>query len=449
MDQWAGVVLAAGDGKRMRSRLTKVLHRVCGKELVRYPVDLMGRLGIGRVVVVVSPANAEAVRGVLGESVEYVTQPAVKGTGDALSRTKDILRGLAENVMVLTADAPLVRSESVKPLMAAHADAAQDMTFLTCKTGSAQDFGRVVRDARGEVVKIVEAADDKITGNEFAEVNGSVYCFRDGWLWDRVESIEVASNGERYITSLVQIGSSGDSTVQAISTDDPDELMGVNDRLQLSQVEAVLRQRIREQWMLSGVTMPDPSTVYIDAYATIGQDTVILPNTSIIGYSDIGEDCEIGPNSVIRDSKLGRGCRATASALEESTMEDGANIGPFCHLRPGAYLESGVHLGNFVEVKESRFAAGAVMGHFGYVGDASIGAEANLGAGMVTCNYDGKDKHRTNIGERAFIGCDTMLVAPVTVGADAVTGAGSVVTKDVPAGRLAVGVPAKIRDTES
>jgi len=338
-----------------------------------------------------------------------------------------------------------VRPESVKPLMAAHVDSSRNMTFLTCISGSAKDFGWVVRDENGQVVEIVEAADNTVTDNEIAEVNGSVYCFRDRWLWDSVESIGAAPNGEKYITSLVRIGSSESSTVQAISTKDPDELMGVNDRLQLSHVEAVLRQRIREQWMLAGVTIPDPSTVYIDAEATIGQDTVILPNTSIIGRSVIGEDCEIGPNSVIRDSKLGHGCRATASVLEESTMEDGANIGPFSHLRPGAYLESGVHLGNFVEVKESRFAAGAIMGHFGYVGDASIGAGTNLGAGMVTCNYDGKDKHRTDIGENAFIGCDTMLVAPVTVGAGAITGAGAVVTKDVPAGRLAVGVPAKIR----
>ena len=429
----------------MRSRLAKVLHRVCGKELIRYPVDLMNQLGIGKVVVVVSPGNGEAVRGLLGDSVEYVIQPAVKGTGDALGRAEDLLKGQADNVMVLTADAPLVRPESVKPLMAAHVDSSRNMTFLTCRTGFAQDFGRVVRDENGQVVEIVEAADNTDTDNEIAEVNGSVYCFRDRWLWDSVESVGAAPSGEKYITSLVRIGSSGNSTVQAITTEDPDELMGVNDRLQLSHVEAVLRQRIRDRWMLSGVTMPDPSTVYIDAEATIGQDTVILPNTSIIGRSVIGEDCEIGPNSVIRDSKLGRGCRATASVLEESTMEDGANIGPFSHLRPGAYLESGVHLGNFVEVKESRFAAGAVMGHFGYVGDASIGAGTNLGAGMVTCNYDGKDKHRTDIGENAFIGCDTMLVAPVTVGAGAITGAGAVVTKDVPAGRLAVGVPAKIR----
>ena len=447
MDQWAGVVLAAGDGVRMRSRLTKVLHRVCGKELVRYPVDLMNQLGMSRVVVVVSPANHEAVEDLLGDQVEYVTQPAVTGTGDALGRTKELLMGRAEHVLVLTADAPLVRWESVKPLMAAHVDSSRDMTFLTCESGSAQDFGRVVRDEKGQVVKIVEAADETSTNNELAEVNGSVYCFRDGWLWQSVERIGAAPNGEKYITSLVQIGSSGGSTVQAIPTKDPAELMGVNDRLQLSQVEAVLRQRIREQWMLSGVTMLDPASVYIDAEVKIGQDTVILPNTSIVGRSVIGEECEIGPNSVIRDSELGRGCRATASVLEESTMEDGANIGPFSHLRPGAYLETGVHIGNFVEVKESRFAAGAVMGHFGYVGDASIGAGANLGAGMVTCNYDGKDKHRTDIGEGAFIGCDTMLVAPVTVGAGAATGAGAVVTKDVPAGRLVVGVPAKIRDS--
>ena len=445
MDQWAGVVLAAGHGNRMKSRLTKVLHRVCGKELVRYPVDLMKESGVTRVVVVVSPGNRQAVQELLGNQVEYVTQTELKGTGDALSKARVLLQGQAENVLVLTGDAPLVRLESVKPLMAAHADSSRDMTFLTCRTASAKDFGRVARNEKGQVVKIVEAADQTGFTDEITEVNGSVYCFRDGWLWENLDDIPTAANGEKYITSLVEIGSSRDGAVEANLTEDPAELMGVNDRLQLSQVEEILRQRIREQWMLSGVTMPHPASVYIDAGASIGQDTVILPNTSIVGSSVIGEDCEIGPNSVIRDSTIGRGCRATASVLEEATMEDGANIGPFSHLRPGAYLESGVHLGNFVEVKESRFASGAVMGHFGYVGDASIGAGTNLGAGMVTCNYDGKDKHRTDIGENVFIGCDTMLVAPVTVGSGAITGAGAVVTKDVPAGRLAVGVPAKIR----
>ena len=235
-----------------------------------------------------------------------------------------------------------------------------------------------------------------------------------------------------------------DSKVIGIAADDPTELQGVNNRLQLAQVEEVLRQRIRQQWMLAGVTMVDPSSVYIDADVYIGQDTLILPNTMLLGRTKIGEECQVGPGSVIRDSTVGSRCRVTSSMLEEATMEEGADIGPFSHLRPGAYLESGVHIGNFAEVKESRLGSGVLMGHFGYVGDASIGANANLGAGMVTCNFDGKYKHRTVIEEGAFVGCDTMLVAPVKIGAAATTGAGAVVTNDVPSGRLAVGVPAKI-----
>ena len=446
MDQWAGVVLAAGDGVRMKSRLSKVLHLVCGKEMVRYPVDLMGQLGIKRVVVVVSPSNGPAVREALGDELDYVTQPEVKGTADALSRSGQLLKGQAEHLLVLTADAPLVRADSARSLIASHFDSAGDMTLLTCKVKSGQDFGRVLRDDTGRVAEIVEAADWTGGGDEPAEVNGSVYCFRNDWLWNNIDRVGTAPKGERYITSLAGIAASQGAGLLGIDTADPSELMGVNNRLQLSQVEAVLRQRICEEWMLGGVTIADPASVYIDADVTIGRDTVILPNTMITGHSVIGEQCEIGPGSVIRDSRLGDRCRATYSVLEESTMEDEVDIGPFSHLRPGAYLESGVHLGNFVEVKESRFAAGAVMGHFGYVGDAFIGARVNVGAGMVTCNYDGKNKHRTNIEEGAFIGCDTMLVAPVTVGAEAVTGAGAVVIEDVPAGRLAVGIPAKIKE---
>lgn len=444
-DQWAGVVLAAGDGVRMKSRLSKVLHPVCGKELVRYPVDLMGQLGINRVVVVVSPSNRAAVREVLGDELEYITQPLVTGTADALSLTGELLKGRADHLLVLAADAPLVRADSARRLMASHLDSAGDMTLLTCKVESARDFGRVLRDENGRVAEIVEAAEWTGPVDEPADVNGSVYCFRNEWLWTNLDSVGATPQKERYLTALAGIGVSQGAAILGIDTADPSELMGVNNRLQLSQVEAVLRQRIREEWMLAGVTITDPPSVYIDAGVTIGQDTVILPNTMITGHSVIGEQCEIGPGSVIRDSRLGDRCRATHSVLEQSTMEDEVDIGPFSHLRPGAYLESGVHLGNFVEVKESRFAAGAVMGHFGYVGDASIGARVNVGAGMVTCNYDGKDKHRTTIEEGAFIGCDTMLVAPVTVGAEAVTGAGAVVIEDVPAGRLAVGIPAKIK----
>ena len=237
-----------------------------------------------------------------------------------------------------------------------------------------------------------------------------------------------------------------EATVAALPSNDPDEVLGINNRVELAHLEDIQRRRIREQWMLAGVTITDPSSVMIDGGVTIGQDTVILPNTMLLGKTSIGSNCEVGPGSVVKDSQVGDDCRVTSSTLEEAVMEAGADVGPFSHLRTGAHLETGVHIGNYVEVKESRFEVGSVMGHFGYVGDASIGTNVNVGAGTVTCNFDGKDKHRTVVEKDAFIGCDTMLVAPVTVGAGAVTGAGSVVTKDVPPARLAVGVPAKIVD---
>ena len=446
MDQWAGVVLAAGHGERMNSRRPKVLHQVCGKEMLRYPVELLRQLGIDRILVVVSPGNSKAVRDLLGDQLDYVIQPQAMGTADALARAAPTLLGQSEQLLVQGADSPLVRPDTVRRLMERHTSDSGDMTVLSAQSATGGDLGRVLRDAGGRVTDIVEAADGDYHPDSGAEVNAGVYCFGASWLWENLERVEPSTSGERYITSLASIGAALGAKVQAVASTDANEVLGVNNRLQLSQVEAIQRQRIREEWMLKGVTIQDPASVFIDAGVTIGQDTVILPNTMLLGRSRIGEECEIGPGSVIRDSTIGHRCRATASFLEEATMEEGVDIGPFSHLRPGAYLESGVHIGNFVEVKESRFAAGAVMGHFGYVGDATIGAEVNLGAGMVTCNYDGVNKHRTVIERGAFIGCDTMLVAPVTVGAEAVTGAGAVVTKDVPAGRLAVGVPARIGD---
>ena len=446
MDQWAGVVLAAGHGERMKSRRPKVLHQVCGKELLRYPVDLLRMLGIDRILVVVSPGNNKAVRDLLGSDLDYVIQPQALGTADALSTAAPVLLGQSEQLLVTGADSPLVRLDTVRRMMERHTSDSGDMTVLAAQSEAGGDLGRVLRDERGRVIGIVEAADGDHHPDSKTEVNAGIYGFGASWLWDNLDRVEPSARGEKYITSLASIGAVLGAKIQAVVSSDANEVLGVNNRLQLAQVEAVQRQRIREEWMLKGVTIQDPASVFIDAGVTIGQDTLILPNTMLLGASRIGDECEIGPSSIIRDSTIGHRCRATASVLEEATMEEGVDIGPFSHLRPGAYLESGVHIGNFVEVKESRFASGAVMGHFGYVGDATIGADVNLGAGMVTCNYDGVDKHRTVIERGAFIGCDTMLVAPVAVGADAVTGAGSVVTKDVPAGRLAVGVPARIID---
>ena len=441
----AGVVMAAGEGRRMRSRIPKPLHRVCGKEMVRYPVELLKAAGAERVVVVVSPQNLKDIRAALGDSVEYAVQPQRDGTAGALASCAELLRGKIERVLVMGSDSPLVTGESVQRLMDDHVARGASMTLLSAPSEGKTDLGRVIIQD-GRVRRIVEAAEAAGTHHEAATaLNAGVYCFEAKWLWEALECVRPSASGERYLTALAALGTDGGVGVLAVEAAHGVEALGVNDRVQLAAVEEAMRERIRESRMLEGVTMTDPGSVYIDADVTIGMDTVILPNTMLLGRTCIGENCEIGPNSVIRDTTIGNSCRVTSSALEEATMEDHTDIGPFSHLRPGAYLESGVHIGNYVEVKESRFRAGAVMGHFGYAGDATIGARVNVGAGMITCNYDGKDKHRTVVEDDAFIGCDTMLVAPVTVGQGSITGAGAVVTKDIPPARLAVGVPATIR----
>ena len=449
MVQWAGVILAAGAGARMKSRLPKALHPVCGKEMIRYPVELLRQLGIERTVVVVSPDNSRDVRTLLGDTVEYAVQSEPLGTGDALLQARDSLAGKADNLLVLYGDTPLVTRGAVEQLTAAHLESGVVMSILVGNVPAVNDLGRIVRDQSGRITAIVEAADGSHQPDSPGEINGGVYCFSASWLWENLERVAAGRTGERYITSLVAAGAAAGQGINGVESQDPDELQGVNNRVQLAQVEGVMRRRIRREWMLAGVTMVDPDSVFIDAGTLIGQDTVLLPNTMLLGKTVIGTGCEVGPASVIQDSIIGDDCRVTASMLEEATLEDGVQAGPFSHLRPGSYLEAGVHVGNFAEIKESRLGPGVMMGHFGYVGDALIGANANLGAGMVTCNYDGRDKHRTVIEPNAFVGCDTMLVAPVKVGAGASTGAGAVVTGDVPPGRLAVGVPARIRKIET
>ena len=446
MENWAGVIMAAGEGRRMVSKTPKPLHRVCGKEMIRYPVELLQALGVRPILVVVSPTTAAPLRETLGEDVHYVMQPEPNGTGDAAARAVEALPEEISNLVLLGSDSPLIRPESVSRLVETHRADDNVMTVLTAPDMLAPDLGRVLRDESGQVSGLVESAEWKGDPYEPAEVNAGVYCFDRNWLQETLETVRASPSGEKYLTSLVSLGAQLGVKIGALASDFPEEIFGVNDRTQLAQVEVVMRWQIIERLMGQGVTIQDPGNTYIDAEVTIGVDTVIRPNTSLRGQTVIGEDCEIGPNSVIQDSRIGDGCRVTASMLEGATLEPGVDVGPFSHLRPGAYLETGVHIGNYVEVKESRLGRGALAGHFSYLGDASIGAGTNIGAGTVTCNFDGKDKHATTIGANAFIGCDTMLVAPVTVGEGAATGAGSVVTKDVPGHLLAVGVPARIRD---
>jgi bifunctional UDP-N-acetylglucosamine pyrophosphorylase/glucosamine-1-phosphate N-acetyltransferase len=272
-----------------------------------------------------------------------------------------------------------------------------------------------------------------------------VLCFRDEWLWPNLARIERRPKGEYYLTDLAAIAREQGEPVAALSVAESLEVIGLDHRLKLAQAEAEMRRRINERWMLAGVTLVHPEATYIEAGVEIGADTVIWPNTLLQGQTRIGHGCTLGPGSVIRDSRIGDGCRVEMSMVEQAVMEEGSDVGPFGHLRKGAHLGPGAHVGNFGELKNSYLGPGAKMGHFSYLGDATVGAEANIGAGTITCNYDGQRKHRTVVGEGAFIGSDTMLVAPVEIGAGAKTGAGSVVTRDVPPGRVAYGVPARIK----
>ena len=443
MSEWVGVVLAAGEGRRMNSRIPKVLHQVCGKPMISHVVEGLKRAGVERVLVVVSRANGGGIRQALGDSVGYVVQPQLLGTGHAVLQCADILRNHDENVLVTNGDTPLVRSQTFTELMARHSESNAALTLLTARDSKQRDLGRVRRDDDGRVCAVVEAAD--AGGVDLGdEVNAGVYCFNGSWLWDNVSRIPPSTNGEYYLTRLVEAAASQGEVVDALTLPDGEEAMGVNDRLGLAAAEVAMRRRIVERWMRAGVTVIDPPSTFIDADAEIGRDSVIHPNSHLQGNTVIGEACVIGPGAMIRDSRIGEGCRVLLSVVEESLLEKGVDVGPYSHLRPGCHVEADVHIGNFVEVKESRLGRGVKFGHFGYVGDADVGANANLGAGLVTCNFDGTRKHQTKIGEGAFIGSDTMLVAPVSVGKGAATGAGAVVNKNVPPYRLAVGVPARI-----
>ena len=445
MKDWVGVVLVAGEGQRMRSQIPKVLHPVCGKPMVLYSVEALRKAGIEDIVLVVSPHRAKGVRQLFGDSVRYVEQDRPLGTGHALLQCKEALENDAPNLVVMGGDSPLIESSTIKALTVSHLNKRCKITLLTSTTFKQEDLGRLHRDDAGRIVEIVEATEDKET-DSINEVNAGVYCLDSAWLWSELEALSTSPGGEYYLTSLVAVAASKGQKIYAADLANPDEAIGINDRMQLAVAEALLRQRIREHWMREGVTIMDPSSTFIDAEVALSQDTIIYPNTCILGPTKIGPNCQVGPNTTIISSLIAERCSIIHSVIEESVLEQEVDAGPFSHIRRGTYLESNVHIGNFVEVKASRLGTGVKMGHFGYVGDAQIGPNTNLGAGLVTCNFDGVSKHHTEIGEGAFIGSDTMLVAPVKVGDGASTGAGAVITKDVPPYRLAVGVPARIRE---
>jgi bifunctional UDP-N-acetylglucosamine pyrophosphorylase/glucosamine-1-phosphate N-acetyltransferase len=339
---------------------------------------------------------------------------------------------------------PLLTGETLGRLVEVAQVHDDPISMLTVTTEETRGFGRILRNRAGQVSGIVEEAQATTEQLSIHELNPGVYCFRSAWLWQALKRIMLSPKGEYYLTDLVGMAVADGDVVQTIDVENPDEVIGINTRLHLAQAEALLRQRINNRWMLAGVTMIDPASTYIEPEVTLGQDTILWPGTYVHGKSQIGTGCVIGPNTIIKDTIVGDNCTLLASVLECALLEDHVEMGPYCHLRKGAHLYTGVHMGNFGEVKNSTLGPGAKMGHFSYLGDATVGTEANIGAGTITCNFDGMHKYQTEIGEGAFIGSDTMLVAPVKVGAGAKTGAGAVVTKDIPPNSLAVGVPARV-----
>ncbi|MBI4300750.1 MAG: bifunctional UDP-N-acetylglucosamine diphosphorylase/glucosamine-1-phosphate N-acetyltransferase GlmU [Chloroflexi bacterium] len=441
---WVAVILAGGKGVRMRSRLPKVLHPVAGQPMVAHVVNALEGLELSRRLVVLGP-QTQAVREQLGDGLSYALQPEPLGTGHALLCARDALDGKVDSLLVLAGDVPLLRAETIRALVERHVSSRAIITMLTARTQQTDGLGRVVRDGAGRVTAIVEEREATPAQRQIDEINSGIYCFQASWLWPNLAKLSKSPSGEFYLTDLVQMAVESGQGVESVEASSFQEVMGVNNRIQLAQAEAAMRQRVRERLMLSGVTIIDPLSTFIDASVEIGEDTVIYPNTTIQGRTVIGEGCRIGPGSIIIDSQIGDDCRILASVVEGSVLEEHVEMGPFCHIRPESHLGKRVHLGNFGEVKKSRLGPGVQMGHFSYIGDAQIGANVNIGAGTITCNYDGVRKNPTFIGDDAFIGSDSMLVAPLRIGARAITGAGSVVNKDVPDDMLAVGVPARLR----
>jgi bifunctional UDP-N-acetylglucosamine pyrophosphorylase/glucosamine-1-phosphate N-acetyltransferase len=433
------LIMAAGQGTRMKSSLPKVLHPVCGRPMLLWPVIAARAAGISRVAVIVSPGSDFG--DTLPDGVETVVQQQSDGTGGAVRAALEVVEE-SEQVLVLSGDVPLVSTEVISSLLEDHHGTGAAATVMTAILDDPGSYGRVVRDGDGEIEKIVEvkaagdATDEEL---EIREINSGIYCFRGLDLAEALGEIRNENaQGEYYLPDVLPVLRSRGLSVGAHIADDPAVNLGVNNRADLATVEAEARLRILRGHMLNGVTIVDPGSTWIDADVTIGADTRIEPGTSLRGATEVGSGALIGPHSTITDCGIGDRSQVVHSMLTLCEVLEDCLVGPFSYLRPGAKLEDGAKAGTFVEVKNSTLGPGAKVPHLSYVGDAEIGEGANLGAGTITANYDGTRKHRTVVGPGARIGVDTMLVAPVNVGEGAFTGAGAVIREDVPARALAV-----------
>jgi bifunctional UDP-N-acetylglucosamine pyrophosphorylase/glucosamine-1-phosphate N-acetyltransferase len=438
----AAVVLAAGQGTRMRSRLPKVLHPLAGRTLIDHVLAALAAVDATPVVVVIGH-GAEEVGAALAGRALIVRQEPQLGTGDAVRVALPALPETITQLLVTMADVPLLPAELLAGLANEQRDAGAAIVLLSARLPDPAGYGRIVRGPDGSCRAIVEDADADPATRALDEINAGTYCFDATWLRANLGRVPLSPSGEHYLTDLVALAVDDGRDVRVVESPEPELALGINDRVQLAAVERIIRKRIAEGHMRAGVTIVDPDSTFIDAPVEIGQDARIEPWTVLNGQTVIGEDAVVGPGSRIRDSRIGARARVWGSWLEESEVGEDARVGPMSHLRPGSVVGAGSEVGNYAEVKQSRLGARVRQHHFSYLGDAQVGDDVNIGAGTVTANFDGTTKHQTVIGDGAFIGVDTMLRAPVTVGPGAKTGAGSVVTRDVAPGKTVVGVPAR------
>lgn len=432
------VVLAAGQGTRMRSKLYKVLHPVCGKPMVQHIVDRLKQVLIDETVVVVGH-GAEQVKNQLGDSVFYAHQEKQLGTAHAVMMSTDLLVEKQGITLVVTGDTPLIQSETLEQLMNYHLQTEASATILTTVLEDATGYGRIIRQSDGSVAKIVEHKDATNEEREICEINTGIFCFDNQKLFQALKRVNNNNvQGEYYLTDVIEILKNDGEIISAFITKDAEEGIGVNDRVQLSRVEQMMRRRINESHMRNGVTIIDPLSTYIESDVTIGADTIIHPGTILKGNTVIGEDCVIGPNADLHDTVIEDEVSIQYTVVSQSTIRKEASVGPFAYIRPGSDVGERVRVGDFVELKNARLGNGSKVSHLSYLGDAEIGDDVNIGCGTITVNYDGTKKHKTVIGSRSFVGCNANLIAPVVIGEGAYVAAGSTVTKDVPDQALAI-----------
>ncbi len=434
----AAIILAAGKSTRMKSKTPKPLHPVCGIPMTQHIINTCREAGVERIIVVVGH-EAEKVKTGLGSSVEYALQEVPRGTGDAVRSAESLLKDWTGTVLILAGDVPLLPAEPLQNLITQHHASQAAVTLMTMQMKNPTGYGRIVRNQAGTVQRIVEQKDATPEEREITECNPSIYAFRSPALWSSLAEVKpINAQGEFYFTDTLQILNEQGEKVDALTGVDPQYVLGVNSRVELAEVSAILRQRILHKIMLSGVTLIDPASTYIEAGVQIGQDTVIEPNTYLFGNTVIGEDCVIGSLSRIESSKIGDRVRIIASQIVDSVLENDVKVGPFANLRPKTHLCDNVKIGDFVETKNVKFGVKAQASHLSYIGDAEIGAGTNIGAGTITCNYDGYNKHKTTIGENCFIGSGSTLIAPVEIGDEVLVAAGTTVTKSVDAGDMVI-----------